>query len=138
MNNPETLIDRYTAAVQAVDKEALLALYSPAARIFDAFTPWQSRGTGEWSAQLESWFSHMRKHGGEAIATEIDVQATTQMALLTMVMRYSEQNEDGKNEGMSNRLTWVAIPHGDDWLIVHEHTSVPLNEETMSPVFEPK
>lgn len=138
MNNPETLIDRYTAAVQAVDKEALLALYSPAARIFDAFTPWQSRGTGEWGAQLEGWFSHMRNHGGEAIATEVDVQVTTQMALLTMVMRYSEQNEDGKNEGMSNRLTWVALPDGDDWLIVHEHTSVPLNEETMSPVFEPE
>ena len=61
---------------------------------------------------------------------------TDDMALLTMFMHYSDQREDGENEGMSNRLTWVAVPNGDDWVILHEHTSVPLNDD-MGPILEP-
>lgn len=137
MANPETLVERYAAAVQAVDKEALLALYAPTARIFDMTMPWQSSGRDEWSAQLEDWFTHMREHGGEAVATNVEIQATSDMALLTMYMRYSDQDEDSENESITNRLTWVAVPHGDDWVIVHEHTSVPLSDDDMSPVFAP-
>jgi ketosteroid isomerase-like protein len=136
MNDPRTLIDRYTAAVEAVDKQALLKLYSSEARLFDAFMQWECRGTGAWSAQLEDWFSHMSTHGSSAKATDVEIQATDDMAMLTMFMHYSDQREDGENEGMSNRLTWVAVPNGDDWTILHEHTSVPLNDD-MKPILEP-
>jgi ketosteroid isomerase-like protein len=136
MNDPRTLIDRYTAAVEAVDKQALLELYSPGARIFDAFMQWECRGPEEWSAHLEDWFSHMSSHGSAASATDVEIRATDEMALLTMFMHYSDQREDGENEGMSNRLTWVAVPNGDDWVIIHEHTSVPLNDD-MLPILEP-
>lgn len=135
MPSPETLIARYTAAATALDKDALLALYAPDVRLFDLMRPWQVRGTEDWGTSVDSWFADVGTDP-EVTASDIDVRTTAEMAVLTMRMDYYHVNADGEREGMPNRLTWVAIPNGDDWVIVHEHTSVPLNEETMSPFLE--
>lgn len=135
MTSPETLISRYTAAATALDKDALLALYAPDVRLFDLMRPWQIRGIGAWDASVARWFADVGTDP-EVTASDVDVKTTAGMAVLTMRMDYYHVNAEGKREGMPNRLTWVAVPNGDDWMIVHEHTSVPLNEETMSPVFE--
>lgn len=136
MGNPETLVDRYTAAIEAVDKDAMLALYAPEARVFDMTMPWEHRGREDFGVKLDEWFSHMRGIKTEAIVWDIEVRATDEMALLTMMIGYYDTNEQGKRDGMNNRLTWVAVPAGDDWLIVHEHTSAPLDSRSFDVVWE--
>lgn len=136
MRSPDTLIERYISAAKACDRDALLALYSLDLRMFDLMLPWQFRGTEEWAKQVDRWFSEVGSNA-DVQASDIEVRATDDMAVLTMNMMYAHVEENGERFSMTNRLTWVAETSGGDWKIVHEHTSVPLNEKDMSPVYEP-
>lgn len=136
MKSPETLIKRYTEAATTLNREALISVYAPDVRIFDLMAPWQNHGTDEWAARVDHWFNGVGSDP-EVVASEIEIVTTTGMAVLTMNMGYYHVNDEGNREGMTNRLTWVAIPVDDDWKIVHEHTSIPIREADMSPQFEP-
>lgn len=135
MPDPRQLVDRYCHAVATLDPEALATIYAPGVRVFDLLLPIQLRGHAQWREQADSWFG-MSNDTTRASASEVEVRQTTEMALLTMLMEYSHE-EDGERLTVLNRLTWVAVPHGEEWRIVHEHTSVPLAPDDMAPVFGP-
>ena len=137
MNNPESLLSKYIAAVEAADEDALLALYTPNARIFDMTMPWEHSDQQSWRAMATDWFRHVRNHGSGADVTRVETHETESMVLMTFFIDYFDLNEQGEREGMSNRLSWVLVPDGEDWKILHEHTSVPLTGDTMAPVFQP-
>lgn len=135
MPAPETLIDRYAAAAIALDRDALLALYHDDILLFDLMLPWQISGTNAWATKIDAWFSGV---GSDPVvhASDVAVRRIGEAALLTMTMHYGHTEDDGTQVRMANRLTWVAVAAGDDWKIVHEHTSVPLDEHTMTPQFQ--
>lgn len=137
MKSPQTLIDRYATAVAELDREAMVSLYSPTLRMFDMVEPWELRGLAAWQARVESWFSDTQGSSPKAIPRDVEIQTTNEMALVTMLIAYEDADDSGTRVSMTNRLTWIAIPDGDDWKIIHEHTSVPLDEESMSPQFQP-
>lgn len=136
MKSPESLIQRYTRAATDLNRDALIGLYAPDMRIFDLMAPWQNRGTDEWTQRIDHWFSGVGTDP-DISASDVEVTTTEGMAVLSMNMGYYHTNQEGNREGMTNRLTWVAVPDGDDWKIIHEHTSIPLNEADMTPIFEP-
>lgn len=135
MNTPQTLLERYVVAVNTANKEALLSLYAPEARIFDMSSPWEHRGLASWAEMVDKWFAHVREMKPEAVASNIQVHQSSEMALMTMFMEFADFDENGKRGGMQTRLSWVMIPAGDDWQILHEHNSVPLDENEMTPIF---
>ncbi len=137
MNKPESVLTKYIAALEAVDEDALLALYTPNARIFDMTMPWEHTDQKTWRAMVTDWFRHVRNHGSGAEALRVETHATDEMVLMTLIIDYYDLNDQGEREGMANRLTWVLVPDGEEWKILHEHTSAPLTEDTMAPVFQP-
>lgn len=137
MNSPKSIVERYTDAATKLDAEALLALYAPNMRMFDLMMPWQIRGIDLWRGRVQGWFESTGDNP-RVRASDVEVTATPEMALLTMLMEYSHVESNGKRFSMLNRLTWVLAPNGDDWQIVHEHTSVPVRESDMQPVFQPE
>lgn len=137
MKSPETVLERYIDAVQSLDKPAILALYSPTLRMFDLMMPFEFHGPEGFAERVNQWFDDMEDSNPSAEATNIESKITDDLAYMSMFMRYSDTDEHGEPRGMTNRLTWVLMPDGDDWKIVHEHTSVPLREEDMTPQFEP-
>ena len=49
------------------------------------------------------------------------------MALLTASLTYRAVDPAGTElRSLDNRLSWVLRQRGGRWLVVHEHTSVPL------------
>lgn len=135
MNAPETILQRYIDAVNTSNKEALLALYVPDVRIYDMSAPWEHQGIASWSSMVDQWFGHVRELKPEAVATNIQVHKTGEMALMTMFMEFADFDENGERGGMQTRLSWVLIPDGNDWKILHEHNSVPLHQDDMTPIF---
>lgn len=137
MKSPESILERYSNAVENADKQALLALYSPKARIFDMTMPWEHRNLETWSDMIQQWFTHIKSTNGGAEASRIETHIADSLVVMTMFMDYYDTNEQGGRDTMTNRLTWVLEPDGDDWKIIHEHTSAPLTEDEMTPVWNP-
>lgn len=138
MKSPQTVLDRYTEAVRTLNKQSLLGLYSPGMRMFDMMAPFEFHGPDEFARRVNQWFDEVDERDPQAEATNIESKVVDGLAYMSMFMRYSDRDENGDLRGMSNRLTWILVPDGDDWKILHEHTSVPLSEsENMAPQFEP-
>lgn len=138
MRTPESVLDRYVEAVRTLDQEAMLALYSPELRMFDVMAPFELLGPGEFSKRLSQWFGEVTANDPQAIASKVDSKVVGGLAYMAMYMGYYDTDDNGEKRGMTNRLTWVLVPDGDDWKILHEHTSVPISEDDdMTPVWEP-
>ena len=124
------ICESYTRAVHEKNVAAFLALYHPAARVFDTWGVWSYEGEAARRKVIEQWFSSL---GEERVAVTFDrVQATAtgELATLTARVIYAAISPAGVElRRMQNRLTWVLQPSGDAWQIIHEHTSVPIGSD---------
>ena len=58
---------------------------------------------------------------------EMTVSSINERAAEEFYRRGQEQEKDGNHENIASRYTVVWERRGGDWLIVHEHMSVPLS-----------
>jgi ketosteroid isomerase-like protein len=58
---------------------------------------------------------------------ELKVTRRANIAWTTVPMHLSEKTKDGKNVELDVRYTGIWEKHGKNWLLVHEHLSVPLS-----------
>lgn len=122
--------EAYQRAVHGKDVGAFLSLYHPDARVFDTWGVWSYEGAKERRKVIEQWFSSL---GEERVRVTIDrIQAVVTAELSTVTARaiYAAIAPDGNElRSMQNRLTWILKSENDKWLIVHEHTSVPIGPD---------
>ena len=127
----------YAAAAAARDIDAFMALYDDAVVVHELFSEATVVGADAWRAQVATWFGDLGEDEENLVEPqELTVHADGRVALAHGLVRYGALNTDGSLKyGMVNRLTW-GLRRGDDgvWRIVHEHTSVPLDPATMTPV----
>lgn len=136
MGELETSIERviaaYAEAVFAKDVDAFMSLYDQNVRIFDTWAEWSYEGASAWRRIVTDWLGSL---GSGRVAVEMQgVQTNIGSGVATVhaFVKYKEVSSDGEElKSMTNRLTWVLSRTGDDWKIVHEHTSAPINTETM-------
>lgn len=133
----QSLISAYQAATQKLDIDALMALYADYARVFDLMTPWESKGADAWRESVIGWFQEVEKMGGngDAVFSDVTIVESGDLAILFANVEYSHGTAEGKRESMWNRLTWGLGEDNGEWRIFHEHTSAPLQEPEMLPVF---
>jgi len=63
-------------------------------------------------------------------AHDVRTQVAGDMAMLSASLTYAAVDAGGQPlRSLDNRLTWVLRQRGGRWLVVHEHTSVPLAHE---------
>lgn len=117
----------YKAAVWAKDATALLRLYDPAVRVFDAWGVWAYEGSDAWQRTAEGWFTSL---GSERVKVRFEDErfsGTPDMALFSAIATYAGQAADGQPlRALQNRITWVLRTSGHVLRIVHEHTSAPI------------
>jgi ketosteroid isomerase-like protein len=59
------------------------------------------------------------------------------IAVAHALISYQDVSATGEVvRAMLNRLTWVLKPHGGAWKIVHEHTSAPVDGETLKVILQ--
>ena len=64
--------------------------------------------------------------------TDVSVHQNDAFALITAMLDFEDASAD-EPDLAPQRLTWVLVQSGDDWLILHEHNSVPLNNGATAP-----
>jgi ketosteroid isomerase-like protein len=120
------LLRAYADAVQARDREALLALYDPAVRVFDAWDRWAHDATG-WRAAVADWFAALEHERMTVRFDDVRVRADAALASCDAFVEYVALAADGAPlRTMANRLTWVLARTDAGWRIVHEHSSAPV------------
>ena len=131
------MLDAYTRAVAAKDVDALMELYDPNVRVFDAWGTWSHEGADAWRRALEGWLTSLGTEQASALFEDTQVVVHGEMALLTTIVTYAGFTAEGEAlRSMQNRLTWVMQFEGQKLRIIHEHTSAPIGLEDMQAILQ--
>jgi uncharacterized protein (TIGR02246 family) len=119
----------YQSAVLAKDVDAFVAIYAEDVRIFELWGTWEHE-IASWREMAKGWFAFLGDQRSVVEARDVRIQVSGDMALLTASLTYRAVDAAGTElRSLDNRLSWVLRQRGGRWLVVHEHTSVPLAHE---------
>lgn len=131
------ILDQYTEAVWNKDVEAFLALYDDNIRDYDAWEQWEYAGIHEFRTLPVNWFRESEGHRVKVTFMYPEIHQSGHLAAVWSQVVYSAYDErDRLKHFISNRMTLVLEKPGNDWKIIHEHTSVPVDQETGQGVFK--
>jgi ketosteroid isomerase-like protein len=130
----KALEQRFGAAVQAKDVDAIMQVYAPgpALLVFDVIPPRQYVGA---AAYRKDWQGFLDGFAGP-IAVELanlDIGVDRNLAYSHSIQRVSGTDKQGKKIDLTVRVTDVYQKIHGRWLIIHEHVSVPVDLATDKP-----
>jgi uncharacterized protein (TIGR02246 family) len=135
----KTLEDHFVTAFDARDINAIMALYTPdeSMVVFDATPPRQYTG---WSAYKKDWESFFAAFPGpaELKLTELDVTVGGNIAYGHSIQQTIMTDKAGKKVPLTVRVTDGYKKVNGQWLISHEHVSIPVDLDTMKPDLDSK
>ena len=130
--DPAALFDFFSDAVFAKDTEAYLELYDEQVLVFDMWQEWTYHGLPAWRKMVEGWFSSLGSNRDRVTFRDKHVEMAGDMGFVTAIVRFAAVSEGGEElRFLDNRLTWVLRRKNESWKIVHQHTSGPIDFNTM-------
>lgn len=131
------MLQAYRDAVAARDVEAFLALYDDDVHLFDMWDHYEVTGEDAWRELVVGWFG---AHPGEALEARFDdVSAVTgqDVAFARMAMTFAIVASGGElSYEQAHRLTLGLQRRDGVWRIVHEHSSMPISNETGAGIID--
>ena len=98
---------------------------------------WTYEGLIPWRKMVEGWFGSLVTERVVVTFDDVEVQATGDMAVASAFARFAAIAENEEElRYLQNRLTWVAQRKEGVWKIIHEHTSGPVDGETMKVIMK--
>lgn len=133
------LEDRFVAAFDAKDANAIMALYTQSDDmvVFDATPPRQYKG---WAAYKKDWQDMFAGSPGpmEMKLTDLEITVGGDVAYSHSIQASALTDKTGKKTPYIVRVTDGYRKVNGVWLISHEHVSVPVDLGTMKPDLESK
>ena len=126
------LIDGRLKAVRAKDVDAAMSPCAPDVLSFDLAPPLRYRGAAVNRKSLEEWFLTFRGPVGYEIR-DLSITAADKVAFCHSLNRISGARTDGTETDVWVRATSCFRKIGGNWMITHEHVSVPFE---MAPPFK--
>ena len=122
------LLDSFTEAIQTKDVDKIMSFYSPDIVAFDMMAPLKHEGILAWRKVWQAALPMMEGNmTSEMRDLTIDVGGDIAIcqALLNVKLQGDRQNYD-------TWMRWTAGLHriNGQWLITHEHTSVPADMQS--------
>ena len=131
------IFEGYKAAVFAKNVEAFLALYNENIHIFDMWEKWSYNGKDAWREMVSNWFGSL---GDEKVVVDFDsltITATNEIAVVHTFVTYKAVASNGNElRSMNNRLTAALKKSNGTWKIFHEHSSAPLDGNTLNATLQ--
>ena len=127
-------LNGYKSAVYAKNLEAFAALYAQDIHVFDMWGQWSVQGIILWKEEARNWFGSL---GSERVVVTIDDVSDYRSEGLVSghaTLTYSAISGEGqKLRSLQNRISMTVRQSEQGWKIVHQHTSAPIDFETMKP-----
>jgi uncharacterized protein (TIGR02246 family) len=120
------LVEHWAGAVRARNLNGILANHSPDILMFDVPPPVQSKGIEAYKKTWDLFFSWSRDFGVFDII-EMNITAGNDVAFVTALMRCAGAEADGNKMELEFRLTIGLRKIGGQWMVMHEHHSIPAS-----------
>jgi uncharacterized protein (TIGR02246 family) len=131
----ESLLQRYKTAVLQKDLESFASLFDEKVRVFDTWGKWAYEGLGAWREMAKGWFGGLGTDRDMVDFEDIQIEASGELATVTAIVKFTAVSEKGEElRYLQNRLTWIARKKEGTWKIIHQHTSGPVDFETMKVI----
>ena len=118
-DDANALLDRWVAAFNANDAQAVTALYTPDAILLGTSSPVISQGTD----QILQYFARLPNSGSQVRINERHLLVLDDDSVIVAGFYDYELAQGGRAVLAPARFTMVMVKHGDRWLIAHEHSS---------------
>lgn len=124
------LVEDQQRAVRAKDIDAIMAHYAVEFAVFNVKPPFQIHDAGEWRRVWETSLAHFPASFGTETRSLV-VSVSGELGMAHYFLRFT---------GLPGDPSWIRVTvvyrrTAGRWLIVHEHSSVPFDPETLRPVF---
>jgi uncharacterized protein (TIGR02246 family) len=113
------LIDRWAAAFNGNDVDALVKLYAPDAILLSSVDPSIHEGT----ASIRQYYAPVRGSGRKVEIGERRMTVLNDVTVVATGLWEFTGMRDGKSVVNPARFTMVLVKRGADWLIVNHHSS---------------
>ena len=123
------IIGERVSAIRAKDADALMSHHAPDVVTFDALDPLRYVGSDAVRERAEQWLSRYQGPVGYEVR-DLSVTAGDGAAFCHYLYRVSGTMSDGREVDMWVRSTVCFRKVGDEWVVAHEHTSVPFDAES--------
>ena len=121
------MIEAWTAAVRRKDYDAILRNHTPDFVMFDVPPPFESKGLDAYRKTWDMFFS-CNSGPVKFDIHEMTVTAGEDVAFAVAKMGCTTPGVDGKPVDLDFRLTVGLRKIDGQWMIVHEHHSVPATD----------
>jgi ketosteroid isomerase-like protein len=129
------LFDHRSEAIWAKDIERLMSLYSPEIVYFDLVPPLQYVGADALRERFLEWFDGFEGPIRQEIS-ELNVVESGDVAIAHMLIRAGGARKDGQEVSFWVRVTDGCRRSNGEWLITHEHVSLPVDLMTRSAAMD--
>jgi len=89
----------------------------------------------EWAKIIEDWFGSL---GDEKVKVEfemIKIQQSENVGFASALIRFQAISAEGAVlRSMKNRITLGFAKSGDEWKVIHQHTSAPINSNGLTAI----
>jgi uncharacterized protein (TIGR02246 family) len=132
----ETLQETYKSAVFAKDLEAFIAIYDEDIEVFDTWgARWIYQGLDSWRGMAKEWFGALGDERVQVAMDNVHIKQMQTAAFVSAFLTYTALSTEGRPlRSLQNRMTWVVESKQGLWKIIHEHTSVPVDQATLQAI----
>jgi ketosteroid isomerase-like protein len=133
----QRLFEVYKESVYQKDHIRLAGIYDDEILVFDMWSKFRVSGKRAWAEDIRAWLSSLGEERVAVEFSEIESRMDATLAFASAFVSFKAVAADGTIiRSMKNRLTWNIAKRGEDWLIVHQHTSVPIDGKTTKAIFD--
>ena len=120
------LVESWARAVRAKDLDGILANHSTDMLMFEVPPPLQSKGIEAYKKTWELFFSW----SNDPVVFDIkdmNIIAGSDVAFVAALVRCAGTEKNGERIELEFRLTIGLRRIGDQWIVLHEHHSIPAS-----------
>jgi uncharacterized protein (TIGR02246 family) len=133
----ESLFETYKNAVFQKDVEMFVSIYDEQVRVFDMWQSWSYDGLPDWREMVENWFNSLGENSDKVEFDHIQIQSNVEMAVASAFVKFTAVSEKGEElRYLENRLSWIVRKKESGWKIIHQHTSGPIDFQTMKVILK--
>ena len=128
-------VDSLAQALRAKDIKALMAHYAPDNVTFDFRPPLQVQGVDAYRKNFEAWFASVQRRIDYEIR-DLRITTSDDVAFCHSLCHVKSTRTTGEKADYWVRVTSGLRKLNGQWMITHEHVSVPINMQTMQAALD--